>query len=102
MATVIRPELRSGRDEESEGQRRNVPAASDRIAAGTGAANATSPVELPPDGAEVPEPSQAGRDDCPRGIQNIVARMECAIIYRIGIRRLMWRSSASSNDPSMR
>lgn len=27
----------------------------------------------------------------PRGIQHIVARMECAIIYRFGVRRLMWR-----------
>jgi hypothetical protein len=26
-----------------------------------------------------------------RGTQHIVARMECAIIYRFGIRRLMWR-----------
>ncbi|MFB9238121.1 hypothetical protein ACFFWC_21625 [Plantactinospora siamensis] len=27
----------------------------------------------------------------PRGINAIVARMECAIIYRFGLRRLMWR-----------
>lgn len=27
----------------------------------------------------------------PRGTQHIVARIECAIIYRFGIRRLMWR-----------
>lgn len=27
----------------------------------------------------------------PRGTQRIVAQMECAIIYRFGIRRLMWR-----------
>ncbi|WP_433132593.1 hypothetical protein ACQPWW_13580 [Micromonospora sp. CA-240977] len=26
----------------------------------------------------------------PRGINAIVARMECAIIYRFGLRRLMW------------
>lgn len=27
----------------------------------------------------------------PRGIDRIVARMECAVIYRFGLRRLMWR-----------
>jgi hypothetical protein len=27
----------------------------------------------------------------PRGVEPIVARMECAIIYRFGVRRLMWR-----------
>jgi hypothetical protein len=27
----------------------------------------------------------------PRGIDAIVARMECAILYRFGLRRLMWR-----------
>jgi hypothetical protein len=27
----------------------------------------------------------------PRGVEHIVARMECAIAYRFGVRRLMWR-----------
>jgi hypothetical protein len=27
----------------------------------------------------------------PRGVNAIVARMECAIIYRFGLRRLIWR-----------
>lgn len=27
----------------------------------------------------------------PRGIDRIIARMECAVIYRFGFRRLMWR-----------
>ena len=27
----------------------------------------------------------------PRGIDAVVARMECAILYRFGLRRMMWR-----------
>lgn len=43
---------------------------------------------------EVPIGTSAGMnlgDFGPRGIDRIVARMECAVIYRFGFRRLMWR-----------
>jgi hypothetical protein len=43
---------------------------------------------------EAPIGTSAGMnlgDFGPRGIDRIVARMECAVIYRFGFRRLMWR-----------
>jgi hypothetical protein len=43
---------------------------------------------------EAPIETSAGMnlgDFGPRGIDRIVSRMECAVIYRFGFRRLMWR-----------
>lgn len=43
---------------------------------------------------EAPIGTSAGMnlgDFGPRGIDRIVARMECAVVYRFGFRRLMWR-----------